>query len=312
MRLSIVIPTYRRPDALPRALDRLERQTIPSGDFEVIVVDDDVEDDAREVERSVGRRPFRVRRLHRHARGVSAARNAGWRAAEAPLVMFLGDDILAAPDLVEQHLAWHERRPDQTIGVLGHVRWARELRRTAFMVWLDEGIQFDYGSLSGDEAGPGHFYTSNISLKRGMLERAGGFDEVRFPFLYEDIDLGLRLAEQGFRLLYNRGARAEHLHRPQLADWRRRMAATAAAERAFVARHPGERAYFHELFEAVRWHAPLRGWRGRLLAWVPRRTPLIGEAIWQNADVYFRQQLGGPFLEAWDAEAQRAASSAGS
>jgi hypothetical protein len=38
---------------------------------------------------------------------------------------------------------------------------------------------------------------------------------------------------------------------------------------------------------------------------VPRQTKGIGHRIWRNADVYFRQQLGRPFLEAWNADAER-------
>src|SRR5207249_11086277 len=122
MRLSVVIPTYRRrPDPLPRTLDHLERQSIASDDFEVIVVGDAEGDDPEEVERSISKCRFTVRRLDSHGPGVSAARNDGWRAATAPIVMFLGDDILAARDLLAQHLAWHGRHPEETTAVPGDV-----------------------------------------------------------------------------------------------------------------------------------------------------------------------------------------------
>jgi GT2 family glycosyltransferase len=299
-RLSVVVPTYRRADALARTLDALERQTTGADAFEVVVVVDAQDDAPERVDALLGSRPFRVRRLTGHGPGASAARNTGWRAAEAALVLFIGNDILAAPELIEQHLAWHERYPEDTAGVLGHVRWARELRRTAFMVWLDHGIQFNYPTIAGIEAGPGHFYTSNVSLKRVMLERSGGFDEQRFPFLYEDIDLGMRLFALGFRLYYNERARAEHLHEPRLDDWRRRIAAIAHAERQWIARHPEERPYFHDRFADALARPPARGRRGRLLLpWVPRRTPLLGRRVWENADLYFRQQLGRAFMDAW-------------
>jgi hypothetical protein len=38
---------------------------------------------------------------------------------------------------------------------------------------------------------------------------------------------------------------------------------------------------------------------------VPRGTPLLGEWVWENADIFYRQQLAPPFLAAWqDAEAR--------
>jgi hypothetical protein len=180
------------------------------------------------------------------------------------------------------------------------------------MVWLDHGIQFNYPSIRGTEAGPGHLYTANVSLKRAALERVGGFDAERYPFLYEDIDLGVRLFEQGFRLIYDKDAAAEHLHEVTLERWKSRMAIQARAERSWIRHHPGEEPYFYTRFSEALRHPAAQGRIGRaLLPHVPRTTPVIGERVWRRADLYFRQQLGRPFVDAWDQE-ERAASSGGS
>jgi GT2 family glycosyltransferase len=302
--LSVVVPTYRRRDALPRTLDALGRQTLEAAAYEVIVVDDPVEDDAEAVAASIGpkERPFAVRQLHRDARGVSAARNAGWRAAGGPLVLFIGDDILPAPEMLAEHLAWHRRHPADEVGVLGRVEWARELRVSPFMRWLERGIQFDYGALHGEEAPWTHFYTANVSLKRVMLERVDGFDEERFPFLYEDLDLGRRLSELGFRLLYNPGARGEHLHRTGVDEWRARMAATARAERRWVRAYPDMPAWFHDLFAAAERRPRVPRLPARAAAAIPPRVPLVGPLAAAVADLHFRQQLAPSFLEAWRAD----------
>jgi GT2 family glycosyltransferase len=256
--------------------------------------------------------------LARHAPPVGAARNAGWQAATSPLVLFLGDDILASRRLLVEHLAFHAHHPEPEEGALGHVRWARELDVTPFMRWLEHGTQFDYHSLEADDAGWGSFYTANVSLKRAMLERAGGFDEERFPFLYEDTDLGYRLREHGFRLLYHRRAEAEHLHATTLADWQGRMGAIARAERAWIALHPDHQPHFHDrLAEAAAW-PPTRGRIALVgLRLVPPRTPILGPWISERASVHYRQQLAPAFMAAWDAAAQddareRSASSGGS
>jgi GT2 family glycosyltransferase len=300
--LSVVIPTYRRPDALPRTLAALERQTTPPDRFEVIVVDDPEDDDSAAVAEIVRApsRPFATRHLSRAKFGVSAARNAGWRAAGAPLVAFIGDDILLAPDALERHLAAHAREPDAAVGMLGLVVWARELRITPFMRWLEEGIQFDYRSLPGDEASWAHFYTSNVSVKRSMLERVGGFDEERFPFLYEDLDVGYRMAEHGFKLIFDRHAVGEHLHQTTLDAWRGRMAATADAERNWVELHPELPAYFHDRFAEAAAGPPGSALAARAIGLVPRRTRVMGERVWTSADRYFSRELAGPFLAAWE------------
>ena len=303
--LSVVIPTYRRRDALPRTRDALGRQTVASDSFEALVVDDPVDDDSDAVAVAIAARPrpFAVRHLHREARGVSPARNAGWRAARARLVMFIGDDILPAPDMLAQHLEWHARNPEDEVGVLGRVEWAAELEVSPFMRWLERGIQFDYGNLRDGEAPWTHFYTSNVSVKRVMLERIGGFDEERFPFLYEDLDVGRRLSEHGFRLLYNPAALGEHLHATEVEEWRRRMAATAHAERRWVAAHPDMPAWFHDLFEAAASRPRVPTLVGRLAARMPAGIPVVGHRAAAVADLHFRQQLAPSFLDAWSADA---------
>jgi hypothetical protein len=118
--------------------------------------------------------------------------------------------------------------------------------------------------------------------------------------VYADIDLELRLGELGFRLVYNPKARAEHLHQPKLDEWKSRMAATAEEEHMFISHHPGQPAYFHDLFEVIRRREPVGAPRTGLLPLVPGWMPLLGKPIRENADLWFRQQLGRPFLDAWD------------
>ena len=294
---------------LARVLDGLERQGGEAGRFEAIVVDDPWEDEPGAVAAAVGRRPYPVRRLSRHASGVSAARNRGWRDARAPLVLFLGDDILPSPELVREHLDWHDRNPPEEIGVLGHVTWSRELRVTPFMRWLDRGMQFDYGGIQGAEAGWGRLYTANASLKRSLIERVGGFDE-GFPFGYEDLDLAYRMHRAaGLRLLYNDRARAEHHHAPTLEEWRRRMASVASAERRFVEKHPEVDAYFHSLLSDAAAAPPASGRGARLAALVPERVPWLGPRVWSSADLSWRQALARPFLEVWASAGAQAAPS---
>ena len=299
--ISVVIPTLGRPAMVERVLERLDRQTVTPGAFEVIVVADAKEERADELERAVAAREYSARCLRAPKPGASAARNAGWRSAGAPLVLFIDDDILPEPVLVAEHLRWHGAHPAENIGVLGLVRWADELEVTPFMRWLENGIQFDYPNIEGTEAGWGRFYTANASVKRGLLERVGGFDEERLPFGYEDLDLALRMHAHGFRLLYNRAAVAEHLHPMDLEFWKRRVSRIAISERRFVAMHPEVPPYFYELFSAAAAAPPARGRGARLARFVPRSLPVIGPRVWGSADAAYRQALAGPFLEAWEA-----------
>jgi GT2 family glycosyltransferase len=298
--LSVVISTLGNYSGLSRVLDRLEAQDAEPGSFEVVVVADAADPEPDAVDGAIGSRGYPVRHLTGSRPGLSANRNAGWRAARSPLVLFTDNDTLAEPQLISEHLSWHARHPEDEVAILGHVRWAREIEVTPFMHWLDHGMQFDYPNIEGIEAGWGRFYGANVSAKRSFVERVGGFDEERLPYLYDDLDFGYRANQHGLRLLYDRRAVVEHLREMDLAYWRDRMAQVAHAEREFVRLHPDVTPYFHAMFSAAAAQPRARG-RGRhLIRLIPRSLPWLGPRVWRSADRYYRQALAPPFLAAWE------------
>jgi GT2 family glycosyltransferase len=294
--LSVVIPTHQRPAKLRRALDRLDVQRRAPA-FETIVIANPGDDTAPVLE-AIGEREVQPRFLVATLPGASPARNLGWREARAPVVLFIGDDILASPGLLHEHLAWHRSNPEENVGVLGHVRWARGLKVTPFMRWLEQGMQFDYGGIRGNEAHPGRLYTANVSLKRDLLAKAGGFDE-SLPFLFEDIELGYRLWRLGFRLLYNRRAQAEHLHETTLDDWRKRMRITGGAEYRLVRQHPDLTPEIHDRIVAAT-SRQSRGRAARFVRVVRPQFPVLGRVVWTSAEQRWLKELAPPFLEGWN------------
>jgi GT2 family glycosyltransferase/SAM-dependent methyltransferase len=292
MRTSVVIPTLGRHDVLVRTLERLAAQE-GAPEFEVIVAADAAEPDVEAVRRiATGHQVVQAQ-----VPGVSAARNAGWRAARHGLVIFLGDDILAEPGLVAEHARLHDLEPHENVAVQGTVRWADELGRTPFMDFIDEGRwQFDFPREqdAGIDAGWGRFYACNASLKRSLLERAGGFDE-SFAWGYEELELSRRLEDLGLVLRWAPAARAEHLHEPTLPGWRERMRRVARAERQMTDKHPDFEAFFAARAERLV-SQPGSG-RGRfLIDRFPRQPRIRGSAF-----AHWERELAAAFLAAWRA-----------
>ncbi len=286
--------------SLERVLAGYERQEAGDDAFEVIVAVDRADPEPETVERLLEGRSYRTARVMGRTPGLSANRNAGWRAAGSPLVLFTDNDTIPTPDLVSQHLACHRRHPGEGVAVLGHVRWAPELRSTVFMRWLDEGIQFDYPNIEGEEAGWGRFYGANVSVKRALLQRVGDFEEERLPYGYEDLDWARRANDEGLSVLYNRDAVVDHLRPMTLEFWQRRARRVAVSELQFIRMHPDVPPFFHRLFtRAV--ELPRATGRGRHLApVVPRWIPWLGPKVWMSLDRYFKQQIAPHFLAAWD------------
>ncbi|GAA2372423.1 hypothetical protein GCM10010404_29630 [Nonomuraea africana] len=123
-------------------------------------------------------------------RGPAAARNAGWRAAQTPWVVFLDDDVVPGEGWVEALVKDLEGLPENVAGSQGRIEvpLPRDRRPT--------DAERNTAGLADAE-----WITADMAYRRAALEKVGGFDE-RFPRAYrEDADLALRLREAGFRLV---------------------------------------------------------------------------------------------------------------
>jgi glycosyltransferase involved in cell wall biosynthesis len=222
--ISVVIPTYHRPELLERCLRALLGQDLDPSRFEVIVADDAASEATRcQVDRIVASSCDYGCRLRyipvMGAHGPAAARNVGWRAARGQIIAFTDDDCIPAPGWLSAGLV--------TFGLL--------------CGQLDGGNTGDDGDtaqridgLSGRVVVPlcgaptdyqrnearladASFVTANSFYRRDALAAVGGFDE-RFRMAWrEDSDLHFRLLEHGQRLVAASDALVTHPTRP--APW---------------------------------------------------------------------------------------------
>jgi len=233
---SLIIPTHNRRETLLRVLRAVERLGSPELLLEVIVVDDGSADGTAQAATTLQTgHPLQV--LRQPQRGPAAARNAGAASARGQYALFLDDDIEPSPDLLQQH---HARRGSVRTSdvVVGRVAWPPEVVQTPFLRFVTEHYCFGFEHL--DEASEltfRHFVTANLSLPRALLLEHGGFDE-RFPYCFEDTDLGLRLANAGVRLLYAPEAVGRHLRPTGVDAFCRRQELIGPSALVFARKHP--------------------------------------------------------------------------
>ena len=179
---DVVVPTVGRP-SLTALLGAL-------GPFpgRVLVVDDRPDPDGDlPAAADIG---HHVEVLRGRAAGPAAARNVGWRAATAPWVVFLDDDVVPDPGWLGWLAADLAAAGADVAGIQGRLRvplakdrrptdWERNVAGLATARWA----------------------TADMAYRRRALADVGGFDE-RFPRAFrEDADLALRLQAAGWRLV---------------------------------------------------------------------------------------------------------------
>lgn len=139
-KLSVVVCTYKRSQSLEDSLMSLVRQTAEKHDFEVVVVDNNPGDSGldeiidRVKSTGFSREPDCLRLVHCPVLGLSYARNAGIAEARGDSILFLDDDAVADPDIVNQYIAAFATQKEMGL-IGGHITLKRP--ETINMVWKE-------------------------------------------------------------------------------------------------------------------------------------------------------------------------------
>jgi len=204
VRLSVVIPTYRRPALIVRCLEALVAQRFDAAAFEIIVVDDGRTADTEAAVEGVAKaHPAHAISYLRPqgGQGPAAARNAGWQVARAPVVAFTDDDTVPDPDWLGA--AERVLEPD-VVAVSGRVIVPAPNPPVNGVAAAPTDHELMTRGLESAE-----FVTANAFVRRSALIEIGGFDE-RFKRAWrEDSDLQFSLLDKG-RIVRCEEAVVEH------------------------------------------------------------------------------------------------------
>lgn len=185
--VSVVVPAGDRPELLERCLGAVVRQSLAPGRFEVIVVDDGPSARTESVVRQVASETLvTVSYLPSDGGGAPAAvRNAGWRAAAAPIVAFTDPDAVPDREWLERGISLFA---DDVAGASG----------TLGMPPPDRPAGHERGATHPADTG---LATANRFYRCAALEAVGGFDERFRDAWREDTDVMFSMLDRGWRLV---------------------------------------------------------------------------------------------------------------
>jgi peptidoglycan/xylan/chitin deacetylase (PgdA/CDA1 family)/GT2 family glycosyltransferase len=233
MRLSVVIATRNRREMLRRCLAALAEQGEDPAGFDVVVAVDGSEDGTAEMLERLST-PYGLRVLPLERVGRPAARNAAIEAAAGEVCLVLDDDVIAAPELVGEHLAAHRAEP----GLIGVGRIVHEVPSPGdwYSRMFAQTWNRHYAGLDRKPADWTACYGGNLSAPRAALLAIGGFAEDLPLDDGDDVELAFRLEEHGCRARFLPRADGVHVdqksRRRLLADrGRRGLCCVALSER---------------------------------------------------------------------------------
>ena len=232
---SVIIPTFNRADGLRACLEALRKQTADPDSFEVVVVDDGSGDETRAMLDALTE-PYRLVIERQPNAGAGAARNRGVNAASGRWCIFVDDDILADPGLVERH-ARAQRDGGGLVGI-GGLRIRPVGRRGGLTRFFCDWWAEHYRRYEKGERVPSFWdgYSGNLSAPRETLLAVGGYDEgLRRS---EDVELTYRLERAGLPIAFVPGAAGEQVYEKGFAEIVEDFDRAGAAAVSLWRRHP--------------------------------------------------------------------------
>lgn len=186
--ITTVIPTYRRPAMLRRAIRSVLNQTLPH--FRLCVYDNASGDDTGAVVEEFQREDSRVEYLCRPTNiGMDGNFIDGANRVETPFFSFLSDDDLLLPNFYEDALKGFQRHPEAALSILPTL-----CMTPRGLIFLVTGLQWPEGLVQPPQGMLSTLYHGNPGLQ-GMLIRKdvwdefGGFDCATEPTAEYDFDL---------------------------------------------------------------------------------------------------------------------------
>jgi glycosyltransferase involved in cell wall biosynthesis len=200
--ISIIIPVFNAKETVGECLRAISCSEYK--DYECIVVDDGSKDNTLEIVKSY---PFKVFQVAGGPLGPANARNYGVECAQGDIVLFVDGDITIKPDSLARVADEFERHPD-IAALFGSYD---ENPASLNFVSQYKNLIHHFVHQQGRE-NSATFWSGFGAIRRDIFLKLGGFNAKQFPHpSIEDIDLGYRLKNAGYKIVLRKDIQVTHL-----------------------------------------------------------------------------------------------------
>ena len=223
--ISIIIPTCNRDSYLKQTLASLAKQEFPSGNFEILIIDNASTDKTKDIAENFIKqnKSISVKYFYEPIPGLLSGRHRGAKEAKGDILVFIDDDIIASPDWLQ---AIHDSFSNSDVHIVGGKclpKYEIEPPYWTDYLWTitDTYKMCGYYSLIDQgnnikETDPNFIFGLNFSIRKNTLFELGGFHPDCIPKQYQrfqgdgETGLTMKLKAKELKALYNPKALLHH------------------------------------------------------------------------------------------------------
>ncbi len=232
LHFSIIVPVYNRPDEVEELLASMTKQTRQG--FEVVIVEDGSVEKCEHIVNKYSSQ-LNLKYYFKENSGPGPSRNYGFERASGNYCIFLDSDCILPPqwfEVITSRLSESYTDafggPDAAHPDFSPLQKAINYSMTSF---------FTTGGIRGGSEKVDKFYprSFNMGYSREVFEKTGGFARMRFG---EDIDMSIRILENGFQTRLFKDASVFHKRRTHLRQFFKQVYNSGIARINLYKKHP--------------------------------------------------------------------------
>jgi cellulose synthase/poly-beta-1,6-N-acetylglucosamine synthase-like glycosyltransferase len=207
LRASVIIPAFNAQETVAGCLNALHAQTLPSSEWQVIIIDDGSTDATKQIVASF----HWANLVSIPHQGAAAARNRGAERARGSILLFTDADCEPQTDWIATLLAAFDDP-----AVMGAKGTYRTRQRNQIARWVQLEYEEKYARMSRSRT-IDFIDTNCAGYRREIFLANGGFDET-LP-VDEDQEFSFRMAERGHKMIFVPKAIVYHQHAADLRTY---------------------------------------------------------------------------------------------
>jgi len=220
MNLSIVLPSYGRPEVLNDCLNsiRVLKKELKNYSYEIIIINNNnsialkkTSDICKRYEKELN-----IVELKSKPLGSVGARNKGIKKVRGDIVIFLDDDTLVQKDYFINIMNCYK---DKRVGAVGGAELKKKgsifhklffkIRKPGSISWSGE-IVSNFSKDFSHKFFVKHLHGSNFSIKKDVLKEIGLMDESMQGHYRDETEFIYRVYELGYKIVFEPHARVIH------------------------------------------------------------------------------------------------------